>query len=195
MPEMNPAKLRVMIIEPNLSMRSIMRTIIHDVGVTTIREAADVEAAYKMFKESPVDLIFTDWSEEIDALDFLRMVRRGEDSPDKKVPVVVVTGITDLKTVFMARDNGMTEFLAKPVSQKMVLSRMKSAVENPRTFVDAGDFFGPERRRRTVPLNGQDRRRYKGEEKRARQLPFHGPERRQGRAGSAGGDSRGERRG
>lgn len=158
MPELNPGKLSVLIIEPNLSMRAILRAIVHTIGVNTIREAADAQAGHKIFKEIPVDLIFTDWSEEIDALAFLNYVRRGADSPNPKVPVIVVTGITDLKAVFKARDLGMTEFLAKPVSQKMVLSRMKSAVENPRPFVEAGKFFGPDRRRRRVPFDGNDRR-------------------------------------
>lgn len=190
MPELNPTRLSVLIIEPNLSMRAILRAIVRNIGVTTIREASDAQAGYKTFKETPVDLIFTDWSEEIDALGFLRLVRRAADSPNSTVPVVVVTGITDIKAVSKARDLGMTEFLAKPVSQKMVLSRMKSAVENPRPFVEAGKFFGPDRRRRRASFDGNDRRRFGGEEKRVREMPFDGPERRQGRPGYRGEDLR-----
>ena len=79
---------------------------------------------------------------------FLRLVRRGEGSPDQRVPIVVVTANTDLDAVFKARDTGMTEFLSKPISHKMVLLRFKSATGNPRTFIEAGGFFGPDRRRR-----------------------------------------------
>ena len=180
-----------MIIEANPNMRSIMRSIVHDIGVTNIQEAADVESGYKKIKEAPVDLIFTDWSEDVDALQFLRMVRRGEDSPDPRVPIVVVTANTDLNAVFKARDTGMTEFLSKPISQKMVLSRINSAIGKPRMFIDAGEFFGPDRRRRRVSFEGNERRDYSGEERRAKAEDHEGPERRQNSPDYKGDDSRG----
>ncbi len=183
-----------MIIEPNPSMRSIMRGIVHDIGVTEIYEASDIATGYKKITETPVDLIFTDWSEDVDALRFLRLVRRGEDSPDPRVPIVVVTANTDLEAVFKARDTGMTEFLSKPISQKMVMSRIKSAIGNPRMFIDAGEFFGPDRRRRRLPIEGKERRAYSGEERRARAMDFDGPERRQNSPDYKGEDLRtGER--
>ncbi len=179
-----------MIIEPSRSMRSIMRGIVHDIGVTDIQEASDVEAGYKKFKEAPVDLIFTDWSKHVDALRFLRLVRRGEDSPDQRVPIVVVTAYTDLSEVFKARDSGMTEFLSKPISQKMVLLRFKSAIGNPRTFIEAGDFFGPDRRRRHLPIEGKERRVYSRVQRRIKAMDFDGPERRQSSPDFKGEDSR-----
>ena len=183
-----------MIIEPNPSMRSIMRRIVHDIGVTEIHEVADIATGYKKIKETPVDLIFTDWSEEVDALRFLRLVRRGEGSPDQRVPIVVVTTNTDLDAVFKARDTGMTEFLSKPISHKMVLSRLNSAIGKPRMFIDAGDFFGPDRRRRRVSFEGDERRAFSGEERRVKAADHEGPERRQNSPDYKGEDSRGGRR-
>ena len=180
-----------MIIEPNLSMRSIMRSIVRDIGVTNVQEALDVESGYKKFKEAPVDLIFTDWSEDVDALQFLRMVRRGEDSPDQRVPVVVVRGNTDLNEVFKARDSGMTEFLSKPISQKRVLSRIKSAIGKPRMFIETEEFFGPDRRRRRLPFEGEERRAYSGDERRVKDMEYDDPERRQSSPDFTGEDLRG----
>ena len=187
--------LSVMIIESNPNMRSIMRGIVKDIGVNNIQEASDVEAGYKKFKEAPVDMIFTDWSEDVDALQFMHMVRRGEDSPDHQVPVVVVSSNTDLNAVFKARDSGMTEYLAKPISQKMVMARIKSAIGNPRMFVEAGEFFGPDRRRRRLPIEGEERRAYSGDERRVKTMEHDGPERRQSSPDYDGDDSRGGGRG
>ena len=85
----------------------------------------------------------------------------------------------------------MTEFLSKPISQQMVLSRVKSAVGKPRMFIDAGEFFGPDRRRRRIPFDGGERRSYSGEEKRAKAVDFDGPERRQDSPDYKGDDTRG----
>ena len=101
-------------------------------------------------------MIFTDWSEDVDALQFMHMVRarRGQPGPPT-CPIVVVSSNTDwLNAVFKARDSGMTEYLAKPISQKMVMTRIKSAIGNPRMFVEAGEFFGPDRRRAPPPDRG-----------------------------------------
>ena len=188
-------ELSVMIIEPNLSMRSIMRGIVRNLGVSDIQEASNIEAGYKNFKDSPVDLIFTDWSEDMDALQFLRMVRRSDDSPDQRVPIVVVTANKNLSEVSRARDSGMTEYLAKPISQKLVLSRIKSAIGNPRMFVDTGNFFGPDRRRRRLPIEGKERRAYIGEERRIKDADYGGRERRQSGPDYMGEDVRGDRKG
>lgn len=183
-----------MIIEASPSMRSIMRRIVQDIGVTDIHEAADIESGYKKFMEERVDLIFTDWSKDVDALRFLRMVRRGKHSPNQRVPIVVVTANTDLDAVFKARDTGMTEFLSKPISQKMVMSRLKSAMEKPRMFIKAGEFFGPDRRRRRIPFEGNERREYSGEERRVKAVNREGAERRQNSPDYKGEDSRGGER-
>ena len=55
----------------------------------------------------------------------------------------------------------MNEFLAKPISAKLVYFRLRSIIDNPRPFVRAEEFFGPDRRRRALPVPGQDRREVK----------------------------------
>jgi two-component system chemotaxis response regulator CheY len=59
----------------------------------------------------------------------------------------------------MARDAGITEFLAKPVSATLIYRRIAAMVENPRDFVETGSFFGPDRRRRAAGPKGAERRK------------------------------------
>ena len=63
----DPKVMSVMIIEANPNIRSIMRGIVHDIGIKNIKKALDIETGVQKFKEAPVDLIFTDWSEDVDA--------------------------------------------------------------------------------------------------------------------------------
>jgi two-component system chemotaxis response regulator CheY len=74
------------------------------------------------------------------------------------VPVIVVTANTEIDHVFVARDTGMSEYLAKPVSAKLIYPRICSTIESTRPFVRAGGFFGPDRRRRRATFQGTDRR-------------------------------------
>jgi hypothetical protein len=49
-----------------------------------------------------------------------------------------------------ARDCGVNEFVAKPVTAKTILSRLESLIIRPRPFVVSAGFFGPDRRRRSA---------------------------------------------
>jgi two-component system, chemotaxis family, chemotaxis protein CheY len=59
----------------------------------------------------------------------------------------------------MARDAGVTEFLAKPISAKALYNRILNVVAHPRPFIRTKTYFGPDRRRNTLnPYAGPERR-------------------------------------
>ena len=68
--------------------------------------------------------------------------------------------MSDKKNVLTARDLGMTEFLAKPFSQKQIYLGLRIVAEQPRAFIKTGNFFGPDRRRRNLGV--QKNRRGEG---------------------------------
>jgi hypothetical protein len=51
--------------------------------------------------------------------------------------------------VTVARDAGVTEFLAKPISAKGLYQRILNVVASPRPFIKTKTYFGPDRRRNT----------------------------------------------
>ena len=50
-----------------------------------------------------------------------------------------------------ARDAGVNEFMAKPLTARGVLERLALVIDHPRPFIRSDDYFGPDRRRRTDP--------------------------------------------
>ena len=70
-----------------------------------------------------------------------------------------VTGF--LNMLVAARDAGITEFLAKPVSSKALYQRIVSVIANPRPFIKTKTYFGPDRRRNINPgaYTGPERRK------------------------------------
>lgn len=158
MSEYNLERIDVLIVEKHFHMRSLIRDILAEFGVGTIRAAETVEAAFEMFQERAADLVLTDWSPGLDGIKFLELVRRNEKSRDVFVPIIMVTANTELKHVCIARDAGINEYLAKPFSARLIYHRIKSIIENPRLFVRTGEYFGPDRRRRRLDFHGADRR-------------------------------------
>jgi two-component system, chemotaxis family, chemotaxis protein CheY len=155
----NLSKLRVLIVDDSKNMRMLVKTILNALGVQTVREAADGQIAMQELRAGPIDIAIADWvMEPMDGLEFVRQVRTAEDSPNPFLPIIMMTGHTEKHRIFKARDSGVTEFLAKPITAKTLLMRLTNIIEHPRPFVRAKGYFGPDRRRRSEDYAGPERR-------------------------------------
>ena len=156
----NLERLNFLIVDDNKHMRALVKTILHALGSKNVTEAADGANAFKELRVFPADIIICDWNmSPLDGMDFVRLVRTGKDSPNPFVPLIMLTGHTELSRVMEARDVGVHEFLAKPISAKGLYSRIRSIIEHPRPFVRTSVYFGPDRRRRQIEWKGKERRR------------------------------------
>jgi DNA-binding response OmpR family regulator len=154
------SSLSVLVIEDNTWMKKLLRDVLDGFGITRVRTAAEGLEALEKVREFDPDIVIVDWQmEPTDGVEFTRMVRRGESGVNAYVPIIMLTGHTERERVATARDAGVTEFLAKPVTAQSLFSRIAAIIERPRAFVRAPDFVGPDRRRRANPsFDGQDRR-------------------------------------
>ena len=161
--------INVLVLDDNRHMRSLVQSILHALGVKQIREASDAPEAFKELQHFHADVIIADWHmEPLDGLDFVRLVRTAKDSPNPYVPIIMLTGHTEYQRVCEARDAGVNEFLAKPISAKALYSRFASIIENPRPFIRTKTYFGPDRRRQNLgPPRGIPERRKEEIEKMA----------------------------
>ena len=82
-----------------------------------------------------------------DGLELTRMIRQPNANANPYVPIIMLTGHSEKKRVVAARDTGVTEFLAKPISAKGLYQRILNVVANPRPFIKTRTYFGPDRRR------------------------------------------------
>ncbi len=141
-------------------MLALTTSLLNAFGFNNVHGAKNVEEGYRLFCQHKHDLIVTDWlMEPMDGIDLVRMVRQNADSPDPFVPIILMTGYSDQPRVEAARDMGVTEFLMKPYSARDMYARIVQIIEKPRQFVDTGDFFGPDRRRRkNFTFTGPNRR-------------------------------------
>lgn len=161
-------KLSVLVVDDHANMRRIVNTILHTFGIVRVIEATDGADGFESMRSHQPDIIFVDWEMPgIDGVEFTQLVRNASDSPNPFVPIIFLTSYSDKRHVIEARDAGVTEFLAKPVSAKAIYSRMMSIINKPRPFVRSKQYFGPCRRRRLNP-------EYKGSERRKTQAAISG---------------------
>ena len=107
------------------------------------------ERAYEIFQREKPDLIITDWLlEGMDGITLTDKIRTDPRSQNPYIPIIITTGYRSIPRVETARDTGITEYLVKPFTSKDLYARIVQTIEKPRKFVESGNFFGPDRRRR-----------------------------------------------
>jgi CheY-like chemotaxis protein len=138
------AATKVLVVDDELYMRKVVRTLLMSIGVRTIYEAADGPAGLEMIRSVAPDVVIVDWEMPgLDGSGFVRIVRSPETFPFPNVPIIMLTGHGERSRVIEAVQVGVNEFLLKPVSSKSLQDRLMAVLTSPRPFVRSGDYYGP----------------------------------------------------
>ncbi len=124
----DPAALRVLIVDDNAQMRSILQSMLWAFGVRDVKLAVDGPDALAQFESRAFDVAICDWlMEPMDGYEFVRAVRRAGDPAIRELPIVMLTDQADMRDVLAARDAGVTEYLLKPISADVLWARLAAA--------------------------------------------------------------------
>jgi CheY-like chemotaxis protein len=150
----NLSALTYLVVDDSRYARQLIKTAMQTYRLHNVVEAPDAVKAMRFLKEQPIDMILVD--KEMPVLtgtEFIRLVRKGEMGvPNPEIPIIMISGHTDLETIMEARAAGVHDFLAKPVSADALFARIRANMQSPRPFVRAKAYLGPDRRVRVLPL-------------------------------------------
>lgn len=145
-------RLSVLVVEDTLPMQKLIVSVLESLGVGHVYSADSGERGFEIFKRVNPDIVISDWHMvPMDGIALTREIRKNMLSPNRMVPVVLVTGYSAIARVAEARDAGVTEFLVKPFSANDLAKRIAYVINKPRDFIDSSTYFGPDRRRRASP--------------------------------------------
>lgn len=153
-------KMSVLVVDDQWPMRKLVCTILETLGVKDVYEAHSGEEGFELFRKHNPDVVITDWMMETgNGLELTDQIRNNMLSPNRTVPIILITGYSAMQRVAKARDTGVTEFLVKPFSSEDLAKRLDYVITRPRDFIENKDYFGPERRRkRSSDFQGPFRR-------------------------------------
>lgn len=107
--------LKVLVVDDQLEVRSMIRGMLSELGITQIFEASDGKEAM-VFTDNALDMIdvvICDWNmPKLSGLELLRQMRSVE--PD--IPFLMITGRSDVDSVSQAKASGVTAYIRKPFS-------------------------------------------------------------------------------
>ena len=154
------SRVRVLVVDDHGRMREIIRTILAGLGLRHVEQASSGEQCLERLRLLPFDLVIIDYDMGgANGVEVARQIRRDHGHRNQRIPMIMLTGRGDAPTVLAARDAGLDEFLAKPVSPTALAQRIEAAVSRQRPFTASPDYVGPDRRRRRDgPYAGPERR-------------------------------------
>ncbi|MHA1537751.1 MAG: response regulator [Alphaproteobacteria bacterium] len=153
------SRLNVLLASADAQARPLIATLLRAGGVEKLEVCGDGQDALDVLTRKSIDILVVDWELGlIGGLELVRRLRNEESSPSPTVQIVMFTAYTERHNIEAARDAGVSELLAKPVSSDALFKRIANILVNPRGFVRVGSYFGPDRRRNLAEFMGQDRR-------------------------------------
>lgn len=177
------AKVGVLIVDNDSKILDLLSNVLRSLGFNAIYTARDGFEGLKVLEGRSIDLVVTDWelkpvtelspgdvesnsvittdwelSPPNDGASFVRYLRCAPSSPCRYIPIIMLTGPTLTDNVQYARDSGVSEILKKPITAKVFCDRIIACIENPRSFITASTYKGPDRRRRPASVPS-DRRK------------------------------------
>ncbi len=160
-------KLSLLVADRNQRTASLVQSVLFAFGFRTMDITTSGESALELLASRPYDLIITEWNmAPIDGVTLVKTIREAKASAriPRDIPIIMLTARGDKESIYIARDAGITEFVAKPFSAKTISNRIIQVIDNPRLFVATKAFSGPCRRRRGEPPPGVADRRVRAPE-------------------------------
>lgn len=107
------SSITTLVVDDQLTMRSLIRNALTQIGFSEVREAADGEDALRSLIAKPAHLVISDFNmPKLDGLALLRAVRA--HPPIKNTAFIMLTGRADVELVARARQFGVNNYLVKP---------------------------------------------------------------------------------
>lgn len=141
-----PSDVTVLVVDDQLPMRKIVRTVLQAVGVRHIVEADDGLSALEILRkrnqsvlkvsdiaseerpERPVDVIVLDWGmPRMDGLSFLKHIRQTDAFI--RLPVMMLTAENDEAQIVAAVKAGVNDYVVKPFSSAVLESKLRALIK------------------------------------------------------------------
>jgi two-component system, chemotaxis family, chemotaxis protein CheY len=117
-------KLTVLVVDDHKTMRSIIVSLLKEVGFSDIDEAGDGGSALESLKQKKYGLIFSDWNmAPIPGIEFLKSARALPEY--KSTPFIMVTAETKMENLLEAKNAGVTNYIAKPFTAKTLKEKLE----------------------------------------------------------------------
>ena len=152
---------RVLVVDDDKTMKVILANIFKALKVKECLTAQDGKQGFEIFTAHKPDIVITDLDmDKADGIALTKAIRAAEREKKVMTPILLMSGHTDMSIIKKALDAGVTELLSKPFSVNDLAKRVAYVFSKPRACIEAGNYYGPDRRRKDAKgFEGPDKRK------------------------------------
>ncbi len=156
----NFAHISALIVDCDQYSNEILSQILRGFGLNQYTVVEQGEEAKKKLANGRYDLLLCEVTlPDMSAIELARWVRRLANPAIKYIPIVVLTGYTQMSNVSAVRDNGANIVVSKPLAPNVLFDHIVWSSKSSRPFIESDSYIGPCRRfKNNGPPDGVGRR-------------------------------------
>ncbi|OAI43853.1 hypothetical protein AYO42_05635 [Rhizomicrobium sp. SCGC AG-212-E05] len=120
-------------------------------GVQTVISCESGAEAQDQLKTNCVELCVIEADlPDMTGAQLINWIRRENREPLRFVPILVLSGYTQMRMLSTTRDAGANLLLKKPLSAQALFDRLAWLARTPRSYIETKNYVGPDRRFKEV---------------------------------------------
>ena len=124
----DPAKLKILVVDDFSTMRRIVRNLLKELGFTNVEEAEDGAVALGKLQEGNFEFVVSDWNmPNMDGLTLLQNVRG--DARLKTLPFLMITAEAKKENIIAAAQSGASGYIVKPFTAATLSEKLAKIFE------------------------------------------------------------------
>jgi len=146
-PNMNLRDLVILVADPSSYISMLIHSMLRGFGANKILEVRSSIGVIQALTGQKIDILICDVRlPPKGGLRLTQAIRANKDNEHRTIPILIMASDSREATIKRARDAGANMVIAKPISPANLYDRLSWIAFNPRKFVDAVNYFGPDRR-------------------------------------------------
>jgi CheY-like chemotaxis protein len=138
---------------------ALTRQILRGFGVASQFQASTGAEAQNLLLRSDVDLCLIEADlPDMTGFDVVRWMRRRGEQTIRFVPILILSGYTQMRSIAASRDCGANAVVRKPFSPRTMFDHIAWAAGSKRPYLDSPAYLGPDRRFRGEAEDAPQRR-------------------------------------
>jgi two-component system chemotaxis response regulator CheY len=146
-PSINLKDLVILVADRSPYMTMLVHSMLRGFGANKVHEVRSAVDVIQTLSSQKIDILLCDSRlPPSGGLALTLALRRKVDNKNRTVPILLMTSDARESTIKRARDAGANMVIAKPISPMSLYDRLAWIAFNSRPFVEAANYFGPDRR-------------------------------------------------
>ena len=150
-PRLNLKNITGLLVDRDAFTRGLIAQMLRGFGIEKLMVASTGQEAKEMIAGNCPDICFVEGAlEDMGTADFIGWIRRQASNALRFMPVIVLSGYTQLRLIAEVRDGGAHIVIRKPVSPQTLFDRINWVARVSRPFLETPAYVGPDRRFHTT---------------------------------------------